>query len=486
MTFHTWSLTALSEGLRTKQFTSVQLTEYFLDRIERLDGHYNSIITITREAALEEAAQADRLIEQGQAGPLCGIPIIHKDIFCRDGQLTTCASKMLGNFVAPYESTVTLTLKEAGMVGLGKANMDEFAMGSTNTSSAFGAVYNPWDTTRVPGGSSGGSAAAVAAGLAPIATGSDTGGSIRQPAAFCGLTGIKPTYGSVSRYGMIAFASSLDQAGPIGRSAEDCALILEAMIGLDEKDSTSVAHPKPKVSEHLGRSLSGLKIGVPVEFFADELSPTVNTLTREALAQLETLGAELVEVSLPRTQESIATYYVIAPSEASANLSRFDGVRYGYRCESPKNLDDLYTRSRTEGFGEEVKRRILVGTYCLSAGYYDAYFKKAQQVRRLIKEDFDNVLNSVDIIIGPTTPTTAFSLDADKTPAEMYLEDIYTLSVNLAGLPGMSIPCGFSEGLPVGLQLIGKAFDESTLLNVAHQYQQVTNYHQEIAPGVDA
>ena len=472
------SVAQLVAGLRDKQFSSVELTRCFLDRIARLDNAYNSFITVDESAALAGAAAADKRIAAGDAATLTGIPIAHKDIFCTSGMRTSCGSRMLDNFVPPYNATLIEHFNRDGAVILGKTNMDEFAMGSSNESSYYGPVCNPWDTALVPGGSSGGSAAAVAAMLAPAATGTDTGGSIRQPAAFCGITGIKPTYGRVSRLGMVAFASSLDQAGPMARTAEDCALLLNTMAGHDPLESTSSELPAENYCTHLNDSLQGLRIGLPREYFGEGLDAQTASCIDSALRELEAQGATLVEVSLPHSQLSIPAYYVIAPAEASTNLSRFDGVRYGHRCENPVDLHDLYTRTREEGFGDEVKRRILVGTYALSAGYYDAYYKKAQQVRRLIKQDFIDCFEQVDVIAGPTTPGPAFALGAKSDdPLAMYLEDIYTLAVNLAGLPGMSVPAGLVGGKPVGLQLIGRHFGEARLLNVAHRFQQATDWH---------
>ncbi|TGD72089.1 Asp-tRNA(Asn)/Glu-tRNA(Gln) amidotransferase subunit GatA [Mangrovimicrobium sediminis] len=475
---HDLSVTQLAQGLRDKRFSSAELTRAFLQRIAELDGQYNSYISVDEAGALAAAAAADTTLARGEGGPLTGIPLAHKDIFCTDGLRTSCASKMLDNFVPPYDATVVRKFRAAGAVMLGKTNMDEFAMGSSNETSFYGAVKNPWDLERVPGGSSGGSAAAVAAGLAPAATGTDTGGSIRQPAALCGITGLKPTYGRVSRLGMIAFASSLDQGGPMARSAEDCAVLLGAMAGHDPLDSTSADVPVDDYLAGLGEPLAGLRIGLPRQYFGDGLDAATGECVRAALGEFEALGATLVDVDLPNTGLSIPAYYVIAPAEASTNLSRFDGVRYGYRCAEPVDLHDLYTRTRGEGFGEEVKRRILVGTYALSAGYYDAYYKKAQQARRLIARDFDAAFQQVDIIAGPTAPGPAFRLgEKNDDPVAMYLEDVYTLAVNLAGLPGMSVPAGFVDGLPVGLQLVGRHFAEARLLNVAHQFQQATDWH---------
>ena len=484
---HNQTLAELAAGLKRRQYSSRELTQHFLDRIAARDTTFNSFITVTADEALREADAADqRLAREGDSAPaLCGVPIAHKDLFCTDGVRTSSGSKMLDNFVPPYDATVVSRLREAGAVMLGKTNMDEFAMGSSNETSWYGPVKNPWDTDCVPGGSSGGSAAAVAARLTPAATASDTGGSIRQPAALCGLTGIKPTYGLVSRWGMIAFASSLDQAGTLTRTAEDSALLLQAMAGFDPQDSTSVDRPVPDYVAGLGNDLKGLRIGLPKEYFDEGLNPDTAARVRAALAEYEKLGAELVEISLPSSDLSVPAYYVIAPAEASANLSRFDGVRYGYRCEDPKDLQDLYTRTRAEGFGDEVKRRILVGTYCLSAGFYDAYYRKAQQVRRLIKNDFVAAFEQVDVIMGPTCPHPAFAFGAKSDdPVAMYLEDIYTIATNLAGLPGMSIPCGLVDGKPVGLQLIGNYFDEARLFNIAHRYQQVTDWHEQAPEGV--
>jgi aspartyl-tRNA(Asn)/glutamyl-tRNA(Gln) amidotransferase subunit A len=471
-------------GLKAKTFSSEEITQQYLNTIAKHDSKYNSFITVTAEQALLQARAADAARQNGNAGPLCGVPIAHKDIFCTEGVRTSCASKMLDNFIAPYSATVVERLAHAGVVTLGKTNLDEFAMGSSNETSFYGAVRNPWNTDCVPGGSSGGSAAAVAAGLAPAATGTDTGGSIRQPAALCGLTGLKPTYGRVSRYGMIAFASSLDQGGPMAKTAEDTALLLQSMAGFDHRDSTSMNIAVPDYSTGLSKDLRGLKIGVPKEYFSNGLNPEIALAVEAALNEYRKMGAEIKSISLPHTYLAVPCYYIIAPAEASTNLSRFDGVRYGYRCENPKDLDDLYTRTRAEGFGTEVKRRILIGTYALSSGFYDAYYRKAQQIRRLIKQDFDEAFKSVDIIAGPTTPNPAFALgEKISDPVTMYLEDIYTIAVNLAGLPAISLPAGFTQGKPIGLQLIGRDFDETTLLAAAHQYQQHSEWHQQAAPG---
>jgi aspartyl-tRNA(Asn)/glutamyl-tRNA(Gln) amidotransferase subunit A len=474
---HDKTLTELAASLEAGEFTSRELTEHLLTRIARLDGDLNSFITVTPERALAAADAADAARARGEAGPLTGLPVAIKDLFCTEGVLTTAGSRMLANFVSPYDATVVEKLKAAGTVSLGKVNLDEFAMGSSNENSAFGPVKNPWDTSAVPGGSSGGSAAAVAAGLVPAAMGTDTGGSIRQPAAFCGITGLKPTYGRVSRWGIIAYASSLDQAGPMARTAEDCALLLNAIAGPDPKDSTSVARGVPDYTEELSAPLSGLKIGLPVEHFGDGLDPEVEAAVREAVRVFESLGATVREVSLPHTHYAIPAYYVIAPAEASSNLSRYDGVRFGHRCKAPTDLTDLYKRSRAEGFGEEVKRRILIGTHTLSEGFFDAYYKKAQQVRRLIRQDFLDAFEEVDVLMGPASPTPAFDLGAKKDPVSMYLQDIYTIAVNLAGIPGISVPAGFVGKRPVGLQILGTHFAETRLLNVAHRFQQATDWH---------
>jgi len=481
------SLKELSQALAAKQISSVELSTLFLDRIERLNPTLNAFVTLDREKSLNMAREADARIAAGTAGPLTGIPVAQKDIFCAEGWTTTCGSKMLANFVSPYDATVIHKMHaEAGLVSLGKTNMDEFAMGSSNETSFFGPVRNPWDTDRVPGGSSGGSAAAVAARLAPAATGTDTGGSIRQPAALCNLTGLKPTYGVVSRYGMIAFASSLDQGGPMAASAEDCALLLNTMVGFDERDSTSLDRPVEDYARYLEKPLNGLRIGLPKEFFGEGCDAEVMSAVRAAIAEYEKLGATTVEVSLPNSHLSVPAYYVIAPAEASSNLSRFDGVRYGYRAPDYGNLDDMYAKTRAQGFGAEVKRRILIGTYVLSHGYYDAYYLQAQRIRRLIANDFVEAFKSCDVIMGPTSPSTAFKLgEKAADPVQMYLSDIYTIAVNLAGLPGMSVPCGFVGGLPVGLQLIGNYFAEGQLLNVAHRYQQATDWHLRRPVGVE-
>ena len=475
---HSETLTQLQQGLRARRYSAVELTRALLARIERSQPELNAFITIDAEGALAAAAAADRRLAAGDAPALTGLPIAHKDIFCASGSRTTCGSKMLANFVAPYDATVVARLRAAGTVVLGKTNMDEFAMGSSNETSHFGPVRNPWDLKRVPGGSSGGSAAAVAARLVPAATATDTGGSIRQPAALCGVTGLKPTYGRVSRYGMIAFASSLDQGGTLTRSAEDAALLLGAIAGFDPLDSTSVEREVPDYVAQLDQPLAGLRVGILKEFFDTGLDPAIATLLHAALEVLRRQGATLQEVSLPSLPLSVPTYYVVAPAECSSNLARFDGVRFGHRCENPRDLKDLYERSRGEGFGAEVKRRIMTGTYVLSAGYYDAYYLKAQRVRALIAEDFARAFTQVDVLVGPTTPTCAFELGAKTSdPVTMYLNDIYTIGANLAGLPALSVPCGLTGGLPVGMQIVGPQFGEARLLNVAHRYQRDSDWH---------
>jgi aspartyl-tRNA(Asn)/glutamyl-tRNA(Gln) amidotransferase subunit A len=475
---HTKTITQLSQGLASGEFSSEELTRAYLERIARFGAELNCLVTVTADEALAQARAADSLRQAGDAGPLTGVPLVHKDIFCTQGVKTSCGSRMLDNFIAPYDATVVAKCKAAGMPMLGKANMDEFAMGSSNETSYYGPVKNPWALEAVPGGSSGGSAAVVAARLAPAATGTDTGGSIRQPAALCGITGLKPTYGRVSRYGMIAFASSLDQGGPMTRSAEDAALLLNVMAGFDERDSTSVEREVPDYSANLNDGIQGLRIGLPKEYFGEGLDAGVAKAIDEAIAEYRKLGAEVVEISLPNAELAVPTYYVVAPAECSSNLSRFDGVRYGYRCQEPQDLEDLYKRSRGEGFGPEVKRRIMIGTYALSAGYYDAYYLKAQKLRHLISDDFKQAFQQVDVIMGPTSPTVAFNIgDKADDPVTMYLSDIYTIATNLAGLPGMSIPAGFAQERPVGLQLIGNYFEEARLLNVAHQFQLATDWH---------
>jgi len=483
---HRLTLAELNEGLRARRFSSVELARHFLARIERFNPTLNAFITVTGERALAAAQKADTLIADGEALPLAGLPIVHKDIFCTDGVLTTCGSRMLSNFIAPYDAAVVERLAQVGVVTLGKTNMDEFAMGSSNENSWYGPVRNPWDTNKVPGGSSGGSAAAVCARIAPAATGTDTGGSIRQPAALTGLTGFKPTYGRVSRYGMIAFASSLDQAGVLTRTVRDAAMLLAQMAGFDPRDSTSVDTPVPDYVGGLEQPLAGLKVGLLKEFFEKGLDEESGRLIREALRLYEKLGARLIEVSLPNLPLSVPTYYVVAPAECSSNLSRFDATRFGYRCENPQDLLDLYKRSRGEGFGDEVKRRIMTGTYVLSAGYYDAYYLRAQKVRRLITDDFARAFREVDVLMGPTSPTPAFDIGAKvDDPVTMYLNDIYTIGANLAGLPGVSLPCGQSGGLPVGLQIIGPHFAEAKLLNVAHWYQRETQWHEQVPRGYE-
>ncbi len=480
------SLAGLAAALEKKEISSAELTRHFLGRIER-HKTLNAFITLDPEKSLAQAKTADALRAKGQAPRLAGVPLAQKDIFCADGWRTTCGSKILSNFVAPYDATVIRKFNAAGMVCLGKTNMDEFAMGSSNETSFYGPVKNPWNTETVPGGSSGGSAAAVAARLAPAATGTDTGGSIRQPAALTNLTGLKPSYGRVSRYGMIAFASSLDQGGPMAQTAEDAALLLNVMAGFDPRDSTSVEAPVPDYTAALKHSIKGMRIGLPKEYFGEGLSAEVARVIEAAIGEYKKLGAEIVEVSLPNSHLAIPCYYVLAPAEASSNLARFDGARYGYRAPEYSDLIDMYKKSRAQGFGAEVKRRIMIGTYALSAGYYDAYYLKAQKLRRLIAEDFRQAFETCDVILGPTSPTTAFRLgEKSDDPVAMYLSDIYTISVNLAGLPGMSIPAGFDgKGLPVGLQLIGRYFGEEKLLNVAHQYQQATDWHRRIPKGFE-
>jgi aspartyl-tRNA(Asn)/glutamyl-tRNA(Gln) amidotransferase subunit A len=481
---HHIGLTALAAGLRARRFSSVELVQAFLKRIEASQGALNAFISVTREAALAEAAAADRALAAGAGGALTGVPIAHKDLFCTRGVRTTCGSRMLENFVSPYDATVVAKLRQAGAVMLGKTNMDEFAMGSSNETSYFGPVRNPWDVSLVPGGSSGGSAVAVAARLVPGATATDTGGSIRQPAALCGITGLKPTYGRVSRYGMVAFASSLDQGGTLTASAADAALMLRAMAGFDPHDSTSVEREVPDYVAQLEQPLAGLKVGLLKEFFDKGLDPENERCVREALRVFEGLGARLIEVSLPNLPLSVPVYYVVAPAECSSNLARYDGVRFGHRCEKPRDLQDLYRRSRGEGFGAEVKRRVMTGTYVLSAGYYDAYYLKAQRVRQLISADFTRAFAQVDVLMGPTTPTAAFALGAKTSdPITMYLNDIYTIGANLAGLPAASVPCGFVGKLPVGLQIVGPHFSEARVLAAAHGLQRATDWHTRIPAG---
>ncbi len=476
---HQADLSTLSKQLSNKEFSSVELTQHFLNRIEQLDSTLNAFITPTPEQALAQACQADKLIQKGDTQTLTGIPLAHKDIFCTQGIKTSCGSRMLDTFIPPYESTVTQLCQQAGLVTLGKTNMDEFAMGSSTETSFYGPTANPWDHTHVPGGSSGGSAAAVAARLCPIATGTDTGGSVRQPASFCGITGLKPTYGRVSRWGMIAFASSLDQAGILAQNAKDAALLLEVIAGHDPKDSTCANTPTLHYADSIDNITSRYTVGIPTAFF-DNQDPTLSTHIQAAIKVLENTGIKFIEVDIPHLPLSVPAYYVIAPAECSSNLSRYDGVRFGHRCQQPSSLSDLYKRTRQEGFGTEVKRRIMIGTYALSAGYYDAYYLKAQRVRRLIKQDFVAALEKVDALLGPSTPTTAFQLkEKNKNPLAMYSSDLYTIAANLAGLPALSIPMGFDQGLPLGLQLIGNYFEEAKILNIAHRYQQQTNWHQQ-------
>ncbi len=482
---HNKTLIELAAGLRSRSYSSVELTQHFLSRIQQHQD-LNAFITVSEDIALQQAEQADKKLASGDGGFLTGIPLAQKDIFCTDGVKTTCGSKMLDNFIAPYNATVVEKFNDAGAVMLGKLNMDEFAMGSSNETSFYGVSKNPWNSDTVPGGSSGGSAAAIAARLTPAATGTDTGGSIRQPAALCGITGLKPTYGRVSRYGMIAYASSLDQGGPMARSAADAAWLLQVMAGFDAKDSTSVDHPVPDYSADLNQPLQGLKIGLPEQFFSDDLDQAIASVIQTAIDEYKKLGAQVKSVSMPHLEFAIPAYYVIASAECSSNLSRYDGVRFGYRCQNPKDLEDMYTRSRGEAFGAEVKRRILMGTYALSAGYYDAYYLKAQKVRRLISNDFKQALSEVDVLMGPVSPSTAFKL-GEKTgdPIQMYLSDIYTIAINLAGLPAMSIPAGFVNDMPVGLHIIGNYFEEAKLLQTAHQYQLVTDWHQRSPHGFE-
>ncbi|MBT4804140.1 MAG: Asp-tRNA(Asn)/Glu-tRNA(Gln) amidotransferase subunit GatA [Legionellales bacterium] len=479
---HKLSLKQLHDGLKNKDFTSKELTGHYLDRIAKHDVNLNSFISVTSEHALAQAQEADKIIQRGeQTGMLTGIPIAQKDIFCTKGIKTTCCSKILAEFTPPYDATVIKKYQENNSIMIGKTNMDEFAMGGSNENSYFGLCANPWDLTRVPGGSSGGSASAVAARLCPGATGTDTGGSIRQPASFCGISGIKPTYGRISRYGMIAFASSLDQAGPMAPSAEDLAIMLQAMAGKDSQDMTSANIEVPNYLSYINESLKGKKVGLPKEFFQDGLDDKIRSKIEDAIEVLKQQGVEFVEISLPNSVLAVPTYYIIGPCEASSNLARYDGVRYGYRTNNPKNLESLYKDSRAEGFGDEVKRRILIGTYALSSGYYDAYYQKAQKIRKVIKEDFDKAFEKVDLILGPTTPSFAYKIGAmTKDPVKMYLGDIFTIPANLAGLPGMSIPVGFSNNMPIGMQLIGKAFAEPEMLNMAHIYQQNTDWHTQI------
>jgi len=483
MEFHQLTLKQLQKGLSNKEFSSVELTSHFIKRVQ--NSELNAFISITDDLALEQAKKADSIIASGKMNDLTGIPYAHKDIFCTLGVKTSAGSKILDAFISPYDATVSEKLNDSHAVMLGKANMDELAMGSGNENSFYGPVRNPWDLSKVPGGSSGGSAAAIAAKLTPFSTGTDTGGSIRQPASLCGITGLKPTYGRVSRYGMIAYASSLDQAGPMTQTAEDAAIVLKTIAGFDKRDSTSADKTVPDYEKSLNNSLEGLKIGIPKEYFSEGLDDGVKQNILNAIKEFESLGAILKEVSLPHAKFAIPAYYIIAPCECSSNLSRLDGVRYGYRCESPKDLSDLYIRSRSEGFGDEVKRRIMIGSFALSAGYYDAYYLKALKSRRLISNDFQEVFKEVDVIMGPVSPSTAWNIGSKKDPVSNYLSDIYTLSVNLAGLPAMSIPAGVSDNMPVGLHIIGNYWTEERLLNIAHQFQNQTDWHKKSPKGVD-
>jgi aspartyl-tRNA(Asn)/glutamyl-tRNA(Gln) amidotransferase subunit A len=476
---HQKTLTELQSCLSNGDCSSQELAEHFLHRIEAND-QLNAFITVDEQRTLEQAKQADVALKDNLGSALTGIPLAHKDIFCTDGLLTTCGSKILNNFISPYDATVVSRLSQAGMVTLGKTNMDEFAMGSSNETSYYGAVSNPWNTNAVPGGSSGGSAAAVSAGLAPAATGTDTGGSIRQPAAFCGITGVKPSYGRVSRYGMIAFASSLDQAGPMARTAEDAALLLDVMCGFDERDSTSLRQDPVNFSAQLDKSIEGLKIGLPKSFFSQGLDTEVGDVIDTSIKTLEKMGATIVDINLPSSELAVPCYYVLAPAEASSNLSRFDGVRFGHRAKEYDDLGDMYQKSRSEGFGDEVKRRIMIGTYALSSGYYDAYYSKAQKLRRLISNDFDLAFKQCDIILSPTTPSVAFDKNAKTDdPIAMYLNDIYTIPANLAGLPAISLPAGLNpQGMPIGLHLVAPYLEEGRMLNIAHQFQLNTDFHR--------
>jgi len=483
MEFHQLTLKELQKGLSNKEFSSVELTSHFIKRVQ--NSELNAFISITDDLALEQAKKADSIIASGKMNDLTGIPYAHKDIFCTLGVKTSAGSKILDPFISPYDATVSEKLNDSHAVMLGKANMDELAMGSSNENSFYGPVKNPWDISKVPGGSSGGSAAAVAAKLTPFSTGTDTGGSIRQPASLCGITGLKPTYGRVSRYGMIAYASSLDQAGPMTQTAEDAAIVLKTIAGFDKRDSTSADKTVPDYEKSLNNSLEGLKIGIPKEYFSEGLDDGVKQNILNSIKEFESLGAILKEVSLPHAKFAIPAYYIIAPCECSSNLSRLDGVRYGYRCESPVDLSDLYIRSRSEGFGDEVKRRIMIGSFALSAGYYDAYYLKALKTRRLISNDFQETFKEVDVIMGPVSPSTAWDIGSKKDPISNYLSDIYTLSVNLAGLPAMSIPGGISDNMPVGLHIIGNYWTEERLLNIAHQFQNQTDWHKKSPKGVD-
>ena len=481
---HQLTLANISKALTAKQFSARELTAHLLARIEHQDPQLNSFITVTADSALQQADAADQQRSNGNNAPLLGVPLAHKDLFCTAGVRTSCASKMLDNFIAPYSASVVTNLAQAGCISLGKLNMDEFAMGSSGETSFYGASKNPWDLPRVPGGSSSGSAVAVAARLVPAATGSDSGGSIRQPAAFTGLTGIKPTYGRISRWGMTAYASSFDQAGFLAHNAEDCAMLLQATAGFDERDSTSAQQPVDDYAAALTQPLQGLRIGLPKEYFDSRLDSRIGDVTQNAIAQLKQLGATFVDISLPTLPHAVPAYYVIASAEASTNLARFDGVRFGYRCKDPQNLEDMYARSRDEAFGDEVKRRIMMGTYALSTGYYDAYYLKAQKIRRLIKDDFVSAFKDVDLILGPTTPNLPWQLGSKvNDPVAAYLEDIYTVPANLAGIPGLSMPAGLVDGLPVGVQLLAPYFEEGRLLQVAHQFQQHTDWHTQAPAG---
>ena len=481
---HQLALGELSAKLRAKEVSSVELTTHFLDRIAGHDAELNSFLTVDRERSLAQAREADARIARGDAAPLTGIPVAHKDLFCAKGWRTTCGSKMLADWVAPYDAHVIEQFGRAGAVLLGKTNMDEFAMGSSNENSAFGPVRNPWDASAVPGGSSGGSAAAVAARLAPAATGTDTGGSIRQPASFTGVCGLRPTYGRVSRYGMVAFASSLDQGGALAKTARDLAMMLDVMASFDERDSTCVDRSKDDYVGGLGAGVKGLTLGLPTEYFSKDLAPDVAAPILAAVEEYKRLGAKVVEVSLPNQRLSVPAYYVLAPAEASSNLSRYDGVRYGHRAPSHTDLLDMYKKSRAQGFGAEVKRRIMIGTYVLSHGYYDAYYLQAQKIRRLIADDFAAAFARCDLIVGPAAPSVAFDLGSrTQDPVQMYLDDLYTIPINLAGLPGLSIPCGFgAKGRPVGLQIVGNYWDEARMLSAAHAFQQATDWHSRTPP----
>ena len=477
------SLNELHQGLKNKDFSSVELTQYYLNQIKDLNTDINAFITVDEEKSIQQAQQADQLISQNHISELTGIPIAQKDIFCASSWKTTCGSKMLDNFYAPYDSKVVDLFNKSGAINLGKTNMDEFAMGSSNETSYYGAVKNPWNLDFVPGGSSGGSAAAVASRMSPAATATDTGGSIRQPASLCNLTGLKPTYGLVSRFGMIAFASSLDQAGPIAKTAEDCALMLNVMADFDERDSTSIKRDKENYTQSLNASIQGKIIGIPKEFFNDELNDDVKIILEKVMQVYQSLGVNFKEISLPNSQLSIPVYYVIAPAEASSNLSRYDGVKFGYRASNYKDLEEMYLKTREEGFGDEVKRRILVGTYVLSAGYYDAYYLKAQKIRRLIADDFTKAFTECDLILAPSSPSTAFKIgDKTEDPVAMYMQDMYTISTNLAGLPAISAPAGFINKMPIGFQLIGNYFEEAKILNFTHQYQSISDWHK-YSPG---